>query len=237
LAACCGLGAQASIKVAAASDLSAAFEEVGKALAKQGPAPVFSFGSSGLLAKQLTQGAPFDVFAAAHVSYVDEVLKAGVGDPSTKALFARGRLVVWVPKGKDTPRNLKDLATSPYVKIAIANPEHAPFGKAAVQALTSAGVYEQVKAKLVFGENVRQALQYGLSGNADASIVSLSHVLTSPGTFYEVPTELFQPIDLAIVVCSRNPEARRFVQFVGSEPGRAILRRFGYLFPQEAKRP
>lgn len=237
LAAFCGLQAGPPLRVAAASDLSGAFEEVGKELAKQGQAPVFSFGSSGLLAKQIAQGAPFDVFAAANASYVDEVLKAGVGIPASKAFFARGRLVVWVADGRATPKALKDLTANQYSKIAIANPDHAPYGKAAVQALMAVGIHDQIKARLVFGENVRQALQYGQSGNADASIVALSLVLGGKGTYFEVPSRLFQPIDQTLLICSQRPEAKRFVDFLFSNQGRAILSRYGFYLPGEAGRP
>lgn len=225
------------LRVAAASDLSEAFELLGREFAKREAGPVFSYGSSGLLAKQIMEGAPFDVFAAANASYVDQVLKAGVGDPSSKSFLARGRLVVWVPIGEETPRKLSDLTSTHYKKIALANPEHAPFGQAAVQALLSSGVYERVKSKLVFGENVRQALQFARSGNADAAIVSVSHTIGIPGTTYEIPPTLFQPIDLTIVICSKRPEAKRFVQFVRSHLGRTILRQSGYLFPEEAVTP
>jgi molybdate transport system substrate-binding protein len=221
------------LRVAAAADLARAFEAVGVEFVKEnpGPPPIFTFGSTGLLAKQVIQGAPFDLFAAANVSFADDVLKAGACDATSKALYARGRIVAW--STKKAPADLKDLAKPEYVKIAIANPEHAPYGRAAVEALTSAGVYEQVKPKLVFGENVQQTLQFAQSGNAEVAIVALSLAIVSDGAYLQIPPELHKPIDQALLVCSKRPEAARFAQFVNSPTGRGIMRRFGFLLPGE----
>jgi molybdate transport system substrate-binding protein len=233
-ASCAKKQADQPIKVAAAADLARAFDELGDAFAKTGDKkPTFTFGSTGLLAKQIIQGAPFDVFAAANISFVDDVLKSSNCDPTSKALYARGRIVVWVPKGKDAPKDLKELATDKYVKIAIANPEHAPYGRAAVEALTSAGVYDQVKPKLVYGENVQQTLQFAQSGNVEAAIVALSLAVVSDGNYLEIPTGQHKPIDQALLVCGKRPEAARFTAFVNSPPGRAIMRRYGFLLPGE----
>jgi molybdate transport system substrate-binding protein len=218
--------------VAAAADLANAFEALGHEFAPNGPKPSFTFGSTGLLAKQLIEGAPFDVFAAADVSFVDRVLEAHVCDPASKALYARGRIVVWLPKDHPAPHDLKELLDDRFVKIAIANPEHAPYGRAAVEALTSAGVYAQVKPKLVYGENVQQALQFANSGNAEAAIVALS-LARSGDSYWEIPIELHKPIDQALVVCSRHPQAAAFARFVNSPSGRAVMRRYGFLLPGE----
>ena len=225
--------APAPLKVAAAADLARAFDELGGAFAKQEslPKPLFTFGSTGLLAKQLIEGAPFDVFAAANVSFADDVLKAGVCDPASKVLYARGRIVAW--SLKSAPKDLKELAGPAYVKVAIANPEHAPYGRAAVEALTAAGVYDQVKPKLVFGENVQQAMQFAQSGNAEVALVALSLATVSDGNYLTIPSELHQPIDQALLVCGKRPEAARFTQFVNSASGRAIMRRYGFLLPGE----
>ena len=227
--------AEPPLHVAAAADLARAFEEVGDELAKQegGVKPIFTFGSTGLLAKQIIQGAPFDVFAAANVSFADDVLAAGACDPASKTLYARGRIVAWVPKGKTAPKNLAELAGPAYVKVAIANPEHAPYGRAAVEALKAAGVYDQVKPKLVYGENVQQTLQFAQSGNVEAAIVALSLAVVSDGPYLTIPSELHQPIDQAMLQCSKNSRAARFTAYVNSPAGRAIMRRYGFLLPGE----
>ncbi len=227
--------AEPPVRVAAAADLARAFDEVGAVFAKQegGVKPLFTFGSTGLLAKQIIQGAPFDVFAAANVSFADDVLKAGACDPQSKTLYARGRIVAWLPAGKTAPKDLKELAGDAYVKIAIANPDHAPYGRAAVAALKLAGVYDQVKPKLVYGENVQQTLQFAQSGNAEVAIVALALAIVSDGVYLTIPSELHQPIDQAMLQCSKNPAAARFTAFVASPPGRAIMRRYGFLLPGE----
>jgi molybdate transport system substrate-binding protein len=235
LVAGCGKKApDAPLKVAAAADLARAFDELGNEYAKTGAKkPIFTFGSTGLLAKQLAQGAPFDVFAAANISFVDEVVKAGACDPSSKAMYARGRIVVWVPPGKSAPKDLKELAGDAYVKIAIANPEHAPYGKAAVEALRAAGVYDAVKPKLVYGENVQQTLQFAQSGNVEAALVALSLAIVTDGSYLPIEPAMHQPLDQAMLVCSKRKDAAAFAAFVNAPAGRAIMRRYGFLLPGE----
>jgi molybdate transport system substrate-binding protein len=225
---------QKALRIAGAADLARAFDDVGHAFAAEGHAmPIFSFGSTGLLAKQIEEGAPYDVFAAANLSFVDDTVKANVCDGKSQAMYARGRIVLWAPPGKQAPKDIKKLATNEYVKIAIANPEHAPYGRAAVEALQTAGIYEQVKPKLVFGENVQQTLQFAQSGNAEVAIVALSLATVAGGSFSTVPEELHKPIAQAMVQCSKNADAARFIAFVSSPAGRAIMRRYGFLLPGE----
>jgi molybdate transport system substrate-binding protein len=235
-----------ALKVAAAADLAFAFKEVGEAYEKKtGQKVVFSFGSTGLLAKQIAEGAPFDVFAAANVSFVDDVVKAKSCLEDSKLLYARGRIVVWTKKGSPKPESLADLKDAKYTKIAIANPEHAPYGRATKEALTKVGAWESVSPRLVFGENVQQTLQFAQSGNAEASIVALSLAIGpggSDGEYTMIDPELHAPLDQALVVChgapeakdARIPDARAFAQFVGSEDGRVIMKRFGFLLPGES---
>ena len=131
--------------MAAASDLTRAFEDLGKAFEnKTHITPVFTFGSSGLLAKQIEQGAPFYLFAAANKEYADEVVASGRCDAGTLRPYARGRIVVWCPSGVQAPTKLADLADPRFKRIAIANPEHAPYGRAAKQALEKEGIWDKV---------------------------------------------------------------------------------------------
>jgi molybdate transport system substrate-binding protein len=225
-------------KIAAASDLAFAFEEVGKAYAKAtGVAPVFTFGSTGLLAKQLEQGAPFDGFAAANVSFADAVVAAGACDGSTKATYARGRIVMWARNGVTLPPRLEDIASPIFTKIAIANPEHAPYGKAAKQALERANVWKSVESRMVFGENVQQTLKFAQTGNADIAIVALSlAVVTKEGTYAPIEPSLHAPLDQALVSCNHGKAkhlAKSFGDFVSSPEGRTIMKRYGFLLPGE----
>jgi molybdate transport system substrate-binding protein len=241
LPACRARPAQRTLTVAAASDLTAAFGEMGDAFAaKTGARPTFTFGSTGLLAKQLEQGAPFDVFAAANESYVDQSVASGACDGATTSMYARGRLVVWWrdnPKAAP-PAVLQDLADARFVHVAIANPEHAPYGRAAEQALATAGVLDAVRPKLVFGENVQQALQSAETGNADVAIVALSLAIgDKTGAYLSLAQELHAPIDQAMVVCRHGHGAqlgKEFIDFVASKPGRAIMQRYGFLLPGES---
>ena len=228
------------LKVAAAADLAFAFKDVGEAYEKStGQKVVFSFGSTGLLEKQIAEGAPFDVFAAANVSFADDAAAAGACLPDSKSLYATGRVVVFTTK--DAAFHAKAVAdlTDPRVaKIAIANPEHAPYGKAAKQAMERAGVWEQVKPKLVYGENVQQTLQFAQSGNADVAIVALSLATVTAGEWTAIPGGLHDRIDQALVVCTHGKAGvdagRRFTAFVGSADGRAVMRKYGFLLPGEA---
>lgn len=232
--------AGAPLKVAAAADLALAFKDVGAAYEKKsGQKVIFSFGSTGLLEKQIVEGAPFDVFAAANISFAEDAIRAGACAADSKALYARGRIVVWWRKGTLTPapKSIAELAQPRFVKVAIANPQHAPYGKAATEAMQKAGVLAAVKPKLVFGENVQQTLQFAQSGNVEAAVVALSLAVISDGEYFIVDGELHQPIDQALVACGKDPErqkqARDFQRFVNSPEGRAIMKRYGFLLPGE----
>lgn len=226
------------LKVAAAADLSNAFKEVGEAFEKKtGKKVTFSFGSTGLLSKQIKEGAPFDVFAAANVSYVDDLIAAKAAVADSKAMYARGRIVLYTANGAAPVEKLAELADGRIKKVAIANPEHAPYGKAAEQALAKAGLLEAVKPKLVFGENVLQAMQFAESGNAEVAIVALSLALPAKGKYTEIDTALHEPIEQALAVCEQSKQkasAQEFIGFVNGEEGRAIMKRNGFLLPGEA---
>jgi molybdate transport system substrate-binding protein len=230
------------LRVAAAADLSFAFKELGTAYEKAtGRKVVFSFGSTGLLGRQIAEGAPFDVFAAADVSFADDAVKSGACLGDSRALYATGRIVIVsrpIQDGAFVPRSVADLADERVTKVAIANPDHAPYGRAARQAMERAGVWHEVQPKIVYGDNVLQALQFAQSGNADVAIVALSLVTGEPSDWTAIPAELHDRIDQALVVCTRGkagPEAgRRFAAYVGSADGRATMHKYGFLFPGES---
>ena len=229
----------APLRVAAAADLAHAFSELTPAFTALTPSDLkLSSGATGLLARQITQGAPFDLFLAANVGYVDQVVKAGACDGSTVQTYARGRLVIWIKGAGGAELTPTALADARFKHIAIANPEHAPYGKAAKEALTRAGVWEQVSQRMVYGENVQQTQELAKSGNADVAIVGLSLAVGSPsGSFALVDEALYSPIDQALVVCKHGANAegaRKLAEFLRAPAGRKILRKYGFLLPGEA---
>jgi molybdate transport system substrate-binding protein len=229
------------VRVAAASDLTTAFEELGRSFEQQHKQKVsFTFGSSGLLAKQLSEGAPFDVFAAASIAFVDDVVAAGACEGATRAPYGRGRIVIWSQKGGvAAAQSLSDLADARFVRIAIANPEHAPYGKAAREALIEAGVWSRVEKRMVYGENIRQTWQLAQSGNVEAAIVALSLVIDDHANpWVSIDERLHRPIDQALVACNRGKNAaggRAFATFVNGPKGRSVMKRYGFLLPNEAQ--
>ena len=233
-----------TVRVAAAADLARAFEELGKAFqARTGIEALFTFGSSGMLAKQIENSAPFYLFAAANREYADEAAHSGHCDAGSISPYARGRIVVWTPSGVAAPKTLAELADARFSKIAIANPEHAPYGQAAQQALEKAGVWEQVKDRIVPGDNVQSALRFAQTRNADAAIVALSlAVVSDGGAFLQIDSALHAPLEQSLVVCGTGAEAdraRQLVQFIASPDGREIMTRYGFLLPNEqmSRRP
>jgi len=224
--------------VAAAADLQFAFSEIGDRFHTQtGHVVRFSFGSTGLLTQQIENGAPFDVVAAANTSYIDRLREKGLIIPNSQRLYAQGRLVLVVNrKAGVSVTTLADLQTPAVQKIAIANPAHAPYGLAAQQALRSADLWEALQPKIVFGENVRQTLQFVQTGDAQAGIVSLSIANVPEVTYTAIDTSLHEPIDQAMAILKRTKQegvARQFIAFVNGPEGRPIMKKYGFLLPGE----
>jgi molybdate transport system substrate-binding protein len=229
------------IRVAAAADLKFALDELGAQYEKQTGRKIdVVYGSSGNFFAQIQNGAPFDVFLSADIEYPRKLEAAGLAQQGTLCKYAVGRIVIWMPG--DARANLakqgwRALLEPGVERIAIANPEHAPYGRAAVAALREAGTYEQVRRKLVYGENIAQAAQFVASGSAQAGILALS-LAVSPamrdGQRWEIPAEMHPPIEQgAIVLRSARDKngARAFLQFVKSDAGRKILESYGFSRP------
>jgi molybdate transport system substrate-binding protein len=231
LAACSARSPGKTVKVAAASDLTHALDEVARAFdARTGIEPVIDFNASGVLAKQIEEGAPFRLFLSASREYVDDVVAAGRCDRATAAMYSRGRLVVWT-RGA-APKQLSELADPRYRRIAIASPEHAPYGRAAKQALEAAGLYAQLASKLVPAENVQQAMTYAREGSTDAAIVALSLAIGDGADHYlAVDPALYAPLEQELVVCGSADDtdaARQLAAFITTGAGREILTRYGF---------
>jgi molybdate transport system substrate-binding protein len=236
-----GARAQPPLRIAAASDLQAVLPALTARFEADTRRKVdISFGSSGNFFAQLQNGAPFDVFFSADLDYPTRLESSGLTVPGTLVGYANGRIVLWTRN--DTHLDLAgglSILTDPRVRrIAIANPEHAPYGRAAVAALRHEQLYDRVRSKFVLGENISQAAQFAQSGNADAGLIALSLALTpamrASGHYVEIPASYHPPIEQAAVVLrsSRQPEvARQFLGFLQRPESQRALQAAGFLLP------
>ncbi len=235
-----------TLTVAAASDLQFALGEIASAFERAiGSAVKVSFGASGSFVAQITAGAPFDLFFSADEAIPQHLIEAGLAVPESFHRYATGRLVLWVPEGSpiDVAREgMKSLLHPSVRRIALASPIHAPYGKAAVAALQSSGFYDRLQPRLVFGENVAQAAQFVQSGNAEIGLLSLSHATAAPmkarGRFWLIPAEAAFPLHQAVVLLKRSGHpalSQSLIDFTRGEEGKAILERYGFTIPSEAK--
>ena len=195
------------VAVAAAADLQAVLPALAARFEQSGATRVVpTFGSSGNFYAQIQNGAPFDLFLSADIAYPRRLVQSGLADPGTLRRYAVGRLVVWTrsDSGIDIGAGLQALAGPRVGRIALANPEHAPYGQAAVAALAREGLYDTLRARFVLGENISQAAQFAQSGNADVGLVALSLALApamkASGVWVEVPSSLHAPIEPGGVV-------------------------------------
>jgi molybdate transport system substrate-binding protein len=231
-----------TLTVSAASDLGPAFREIGPLFeAETGVNIRFNFGSTGQLAQQIEQGAPVDLFAAADGARIAALGTKDLVISDTVKAYAVGRIVLWTRE--DSPRRIErvqDMLRPEVTRIAIANPDHAPYGVAARQAMQSAGIWEQLQDKLVLAENVQQALQYAQGGNVDVAVVAYSLAVQGSGRWTLVPAELHEPIVQVLAVIkgtAHDREARRFADFVTGPRGREVLRKYGFVLPDQEQTP
>jgi molybdate transport system substrate-binding protein len=230
---CAALCQGAEITVAAAANLTEVAQTLGTEFEAQTKIhPVFSFGSTAQLTTQIENSAPFDVFLSADAEHADKLEHESLLAPASNAVYAVGVLALWIPPGgKGQVGRMEDLKSKDVQVIAVANPKLAPYGAATVEALQHAGIWDQVKDKIVYAENISMAKQYGTSKNADAVFTAYSLVLKEAGKVIQVDEALHQPIvqKLGIVARSQHiDDARKFTQFVLNGAGRDILARFGY---------
>ena len=233
----CSSSSDTRVNVAAAADLRYALDEI-VAMAEQdnpGVEYAVTYGSSGQFLQQIENGAPFDVYLSADLAYPQELVEAGRAEETFA--YAVGRLVLWVPEASplDPTEGLAILRNAQ--RISIANPEHAPYGRAAVAAMERAGIYEEIRTRLVLGENVAQAAEFVTTGNADAGIVALSLVLSDPlrdvGRWWEIPLEDFPTIEQGGTLLTDSSGARALRDIITSSEGRDILARYGFVLPEE----
>lgn len=229
------------LRIAAAADLKFAMDELvrdyGKSLPGVQDRVEVVYGSSGKFFAQIQQGAPYDLFFSADISYPRQLLAAGAG-VGVVIPYAVGRLTLWSSRRDAENMSLDDLADPSIRRIALANPKHAPYGKRAEEALRAAGVWEKVEHKLVYGENIAQAAQYVQTGNADVGMIALSLALhpelARQGGYRIIPAHLHQALDQGFVMTRRavgNSAAQRFSDYMRSAAARAVMERYGFALP------
>jgi molybdate transport system substrate-binding protein len=234
-----------TVTVAAAADLMYAMNEIAAHFEKATGCTVrVSTGSSGNFLSQIENGAPFDVFFSADIEYPRKLEAEGLAVSGSTYLYAVGKIVLWVRNDSrlDISKGLAALRDPSIQKVAIANPQHAPYGRAAEDALRKSGVYDAVKDRFVLGENISQAAEFVESGNADAGILALSLVLSpglkEKGRFWRIPENLHAPIQQGVVLvrASQNPQgARAFLDYIKSAATAALLERYGFVLPAKGK--
>jgi molybdate transport system substrate-binding protein len=237
--------AQDTPSVAAASDLKFALEDLTQLFkAETGKDIKLTFGSSGNFSRQIQQGAPFEIFLSADEGFVFQLADAGKTiDRGT--LYAEGRIVLFAPNGSPLKpdasfKNLRAaLAGGRIQHFAIANPEHAPYGRAAEQALKGQGLWDAIKSKLVLGENVSQAAQFASEGSAQGGIfaysLALAPAFSDRGTFALIPSDWHAPLRQRMVLMKNaNETARTFYRFIQSPAARVVFRKYGFVLPGEA---
>lgn len=227
-----------NLVVAAAADLQFAFREIGPLFENETGAKVtFTFSSSGLLAQQIASGAPVDVYSSANVEYVEDLTQRGFIIADSVRVYAVGRLaLVGSRKAGLNPQSLEDLRRPEVKRISIGNPQHAPYGVAAEQALRRAGLWDELQPKLVFAENIRQTLQYVQSGDAEMGLVALSLANVPEVSYIVIDEEMHEPIRQAAgVVESTSNEAlaRAFLDFLRTPQAWAIMEKYGFVVPKE----
>jgi len=229
------------ITIAAASDLSFAFREIVAEYEKTtGNHVRLTLGSSGNFYAQIQNGAPFDLYFSADITYPRKLEEAGLTVPGSFYQYAVGRIVMWTGNESriDVTQGFEALRDPTVKKIAIANPKHAPYGRAAVAAMEYFKVYDQVKDKLILGENISQAAQFIESGACDIGIIALSLAVApavkSKGTYWEVPAEAHPAIEQGAVILKSSKQqepAKQFLAFIKDAQGQEIMKRYGFTLP------
>jgi molybdate transport system substrate-binding protein len=232
------------VSVAAAADLSSAFKDIAAEFKKdKGIEVKLSFGASGALTQQIENGAPFDIFFSADMGYPLQLIAEGHAAPNSVYRYAIGKLVLWALANSPLDfdhQGMNTLLDPSVQKISIANPEHAPYGRAAVAALKHADLYDRVSSRLVIGENISQAAQFVESGNAQVGFVALAHAsapeIQGKGKYWQVPADAYPALDQGAIVLMHSPhnkEAEQFMDFIKTKQAAAIMQNYGFTLPEQ----
>lgn len=220
------------VNIAAAADMKYALDDIAKVYMKRHPDTKINtmFGSSGKAFTQISNGAPYDIYYSADIDYPKKLKAAGKVVGEVKP-YAIGRIVLW-SSTIDTTKGLNTLLSPNVKKIAIANPEHAPYGRAAVAALKSYGIYDKIKDKLIYGENINQTAQYAQTKAADIAVLALS-ITSSPALrdtpSFLIPKESHPELAQGYVLVKNNPEAKDFISFFETKEANEILKKYGFV--------
>jgi len=231
-----------NILIAAASNLRFAMHEICQDFQEENSSiqTKVSYGSSGNFFAQISQGAPFDIFFSADATYPKKLEKEGLTANEVQKVYAVGKIVLWVPKESkvESDTGLQAVTFPAVKKLAIANPRHAPYGRAAEESLRYYGLWEKVEGKLIYGENISQTAQFVHTGAADAGIVALSLAISpkmlDEGRYWVIPDESHSDIEQIYVVLKKGEEKksiRKFLDFIQGEKGSEILSRYGFVIP------
>lgn len=231
------------ITIAAASDLNFAFREIAAEYEHAtGNRVRLVFGSSGNFYAQIQNGAPFDLYFSADIGYPKKLIDEGLAVPNSLYQYATGRIVLWIPKESslDITKGMDTLLDPTIKKIALANPKHAPYGRAAVSAMEHFKIYDRAKDKFVFGENISQTAQFAQSGAADIGIIALSLALAPTlqrlGSYWLIPQEAHPSINQGVVIikASKNQDGgRKFLDLLQTPATKAVMKRYGFVLPEE----
>jgi molybdate transport system substrate-binding protein len=229
------------ITIAAAADLKFAMDEIVSTYKKTNSADEIDvvYGSSGKFQTQIQQGAPYDLYFSADISFPRELEKNGFAASEVKP-YAVGRIVLWSASLDASKMTLDSLVDPKITRIAIANPQHAPYGKRAEEALRASGLWEKVEPKLVYGENIAHTAQFVQTGNAQVGVIALSLAvnpeLASKGGYWLSPEKLHEPLEQGFIITKQaagNALAKRFAEYMGSKPARAVMTKYGFVLPGE----
>lgn len=229
------------VTVAAAADLKFAMDEIVTTFKQANPADQVEviYGSSGKFHTQIQQGAPYDLYFSADIAFPRELVKAGLAASEVKP-YAFGRIVLWSAGMNASKMTLASLTDPKIARIAIANPKHAPYGKRAEEALRASGLWDKVESKLVYGENIAHTAQFVQTGNAQVGIIALAlavnPALAKRGGYWLIPDKLHEPLEQGFIITKRaegSALARRFADYMGSKPARAVMTKYGFVLPGE----
>jgi molybdate transport system substrate-binding protein len=229
------------ITVAAAADLKFALDEIVTTFKTTHPGDEVGviYGSSGKFHTQIQQGAPYDLYFSADIAFPRELAKAGFAASEVKP-YAFGRIVLWSASLDAGKMTLASLTDSKITRVAIANPKHAPYGKRAEEALRASGLWEKVEPKLVYGENIAHTAQFVQTGNAQVGIIALALAvnpeLANKGGNWLIPDKLHEPLEQGFIITKRAAEnklAKKFADYLGGQPARAVMTKYGFVLPGE----